>query len=229
MSGRSLTLRCCQRSSAGSPPPHRGPHRPAQVRGPPRARGLGAPGAPLGRGEPHPGHDPAHRRQFLRGAGVERLAPERFGGRGHQAECGLLLVTVPGQAGGRHVENGPVHLRRDLRVDREHGLDRTRVREEVGAEHLIVDVNVVLAADQRRAAGPVQVEEVGRVQRGHRRAVGQQVARADGQPGRPERGHEARQDADERRLVGPRASGLVGPGTTGPVGPGTTGPVRHRT
>jgi hypothetical protein len=176
---------------------HRGPHGPAQVGLAARAHGLGAPGAPPGRGEPHPGHDPAQRGELLGGAGVEGLAPQRFRRGGHQAELGLLLVAVTGLIGAGHVEHGPIHLRGDLRGQREQLTGRVAAGQEVHAEHPVVDLDVVPPADQRGAARPVQVEQIGGVQRRHRRAVGQQVTRADGQPRSAQRRREAGQDGGE--------------------------------
>ena len=73
-----------------------------------------------------------------------------------------------------------------------------RFVEEVPAEDLVVGDVVLVAADQRRPPGPVQVDQIGRVERGHGREIGEHVAGADGQAGGPQLVGEADQHARER-------------------------------
>jgi hypothetical protein len=54
------------------------------------------------------------------------------------------------------------------------------------AEHLVVPGDVVAPAHQRGPSGPVQVDQVGRVQPGQCRTVDQHIPGADREPGRAE-------------------------------------------
>ena len=89
-------------------------------------------------------------------------------------------------------------MRRTTRVE------RALLAQEVRAEHGVVDRQVVAAADQAGAAGPVEVDDVGRVQRAERGREREQVARADGEPLAPQGLAEPREHAEQRALPGVR-------------------------
>ena len=112
----------------------------------------------------------------------------------------LVLLAGPGRLGRRDLQDG-LGRARGPRREPQQLLDRVVLAEEVGPEHLVVGGDVVAAGDQRGPPAPVQVDEVGRVEGDHRRAVGRDVARADGHARRAQRAPEVDQDADQRRVA----------------------------
>jgi hypothetical protein len=120
----------------------------------------------------------------------------------HPAEDGRLLVRRGTRLGVRH------HQRRLGLGDRLGGEGQLAaagrvVTEEVLTEDLVVDAFVLVAAQQRGPPGPVQVDQVGRVERGHRGQVAEDVAGADPEPGGPQRPAEAEHDPGQLVARGP--------------------------
>ena len=142
-----------------------------------------AAGTTAGRGQPDRLDDPAQRRELLGRTGRERLRSQHLGVGGDQAEPGLLLVAaVAARLGLRDLQHRLASAL-DLSAER---FGRRRLLlalgEEEPPEHPVVDRDLVVPGHQRGPAGPVQVEQVGRVERGHRRAVGEHVARPTDSP-----------------------------------------------
>ena len=161
----------------------------------------GSSGTAAGWGEADLGHDPAQRGQLVGGAGGEGLLAQELGIGRHEAESGLLLVALLGVGPGIRDLQGRLgeRLGPDGAPDGV-GLVVALVEEEA-PEHPVVGGDLVPAGHQGGPARPVEVDDVGRVERLHRRAVGEQVAGPDRQTGRTEGLAEVDQHADERRLL----------------------------
>ena len=182
---------------------HRLAHRPAHVRSATRTGADGAPRAPARRGQPDPLHDLAQGRELVRRAGGERLVPQRVGVGGHQPSRASRSSTVPTGLDSGRAPAAPTGPRARARIVSFSGSagpspsSRKNRREDA-----VVHRDLVVAGDQGGAPGPVEVEQVGRVERRHGCAVGQDVAGAD-RRGRPRaaRGRSRRASAslDDRR------------------------------
>ena len=119
----------------------------------PGARGTGAPRSAARGRQTDPRHDPAQRRQLFGRTSGERLVLE--GGRvgRHQPEHRLFLCLPLSGLGARERQRR-LRLAADARLEHQHLGARRAVAEEVPAECLVVHGDLVVAADQRRAARP---------------------------------------------------------------------------
>ena len=173
------------------------PHGAPQVR--PRAGAAlrGPAAASPRRGEPELGHDPSHGGQLLGRAGGEGLVAQHLGVGGDQPERRLLVVA----AGGRRLVGGDVQRGGDIRPRPDGDPERLGVVgalvEEPPPEHPVVRGDLVAPGDQRGAAGPVEVDHVGGVERLHGRAVGEDVAGPGADAGGPQLAGEVDQHPDE--------------------------------
>jgi hypothetical protein len=115
----------------------------------------------------------------------------------HPAEDRPLELLLGARLGARHHQRR-LGFRDRLRCERQLTSPRAVFVEEVLPKHLFVNGIVLMAADQRGPPGPIQVDQIGRVERRHRREVGEHVAGADRQPGRPQLAPESDEHAAER-------------------------------
>ena len=133
-------------------------------------------------------------------AGSERALLQRLHVRGHQAEHRLLrLGSLRGPARSPASRMRPRPGRRRLPPAPAGAPIAAVLAQEERPEDPIVGNDVVRSADQCRAPGPVEVDEIGRIEQPSRGAVRQHVTGADRQPGRPQRAGESSQDAGEVR------------------------------
>ncbi len=118
----------------------------------------------------------------------------------HQAEHRLLAAAPVIRRGGRNLQHR-VRLCRGPCLDGQQVADRIGLSEEEPPEHGVVDADVLAPGDQRGPPGPVQVQQVGRVQRGERGTVGQYVPGAHCEAGRAKLAGEVHQHAGERSVL----------------------------
>ena len=150
------------------------------------AAGTRTPGAPARRGQPHGPQDPPQRGELLGRARGERLVRGDRDVGGHQAEPGLLLLAAPRRAPRSPAPPGRPGPRRAPGRRLLGGRSSSRRRRGSSARRAGGRPGSGRAGSTSvRAAGPVEVDQVGRVERGDRPRVGEHVAGADGEPRRP--------------------------------------------
>ena len=140
-------------------------------------------------------------------AGGGQWVEAELGVVGLRAPAVLVFGTVIDQqedtGGGQAVEQtvqGRLGLGTGMGPEHQQLRCRAGFVEKETAEHLVVGGDLIVPGDQGGPARPVQVEQVGWVQRGHRRTVGQDLAGADREPGGAELAREIDQHPDDRSV-----------------------------
>ena len=124
--------------------------------------------------------DAPERGELLRGARGERLRAEELDVGCHEAEAGRPIVGVVVRAGltGGDLEHGVRVRGRGDRGSERLGHPVVLIEEEA-AEDPVVGRDLLTPRDECRAPCPVEVDEVGGIERRHRLAVGDHVSRSD--------------------------------------------------
>ncbi len=121
--------------------------------------------------------DAPERGELIRGARGERLGAEELDVGCHEAEARRPIVGVVVRAG---LGGGDLEHRVRVCGWRDRGPERLRqpvvLIEEEAAEHPVVGRDLLTPRDECRAPRPVEVDEVGGIERRHRLAVRDHVS-----------------------------------------------------